>query len=558
MATFEAEFNLYLLETKVKAPTYSMEFATFEEKVVNWLMDENFKELVLNRYATEEHSALLTAKADSNKEVLANKLTELFGIDGVKTFTKSSALEKEFKTLYDSKVYDYIFNSKNKDSSSVITGKDDRVFLVYVAPVVEDEPGHEGHDHSNTVHAAIKEFKFADYEDKLNYTYTKDEKEETKTFAEQIIADLLAEGRKNNTTYKSADDLAKAEYDDLKKTEGAKTWEGFTTIGVLKPAKENDTNTVPSAILDKIYPNGSSATKIDLTVNTYYQVNDNGTSYVFKLTDINATTLAGTVEYKTFEDEEYYSYFRAIKSKLDSSFKESSTTLEHPSSITEGSYQDWLFKGEYKEAEGDTAASRVYDRVKNDLTFIANVDSKNNVTSLNIYLVDEPAKQVNDEEMTVYAAYQLYETEKEAQKALKKLNGLEGFELLDMFTSFKQREEMGDNNTEGYAPGYVIITSPTINVDLVKSDVSDENLKNWLFDANRQANDYDIVQTKDGKGYYLVAFSSTEQAWLRNARSGWINQAFTEHMENLVADYEINEEAMDKIDGVITTTTANS
>lgn len=559
LATFEAEFNLYLLESKVNAPKYTMTFADFEKKALEWLMDENFKELVLNRYATKDHSALLTAKADSNKDVLANKLTELFGVDGVKTFTKSTTLEKEFKTLYDSKVYDYIFNSKNKDTSSVIVGKGDRVFLVYVAPTpAENEPGHEGHDHSNTVHAGIKEYNFDDYAENLKYTYTKDDKEETKTFAEQIMADLLADGRSDKTTYKSADDLAKEEYDALKKTEGAKAWEGFTTIGVLKPVKENDTNAVPSAILDKIYPNGSSATKIDLTVNTYYQVNDNGTSYVFKLTDINATTLAATVEYKTFEDEEYYSYFRAIKSKLDASLKETSTTLKQPASITDGSYQDWLFKSEYKEAEGDTAASRTYERVKDDLTFIANVDSKNNVTSVNIYIVDEPAKQVNDEEKTVYAAFQLYETEKEAQKALKKLNGLEDFELLDMFTSFKQREEMGDNNSEGYAPGYVIITSPTISVDLTKSDVSDENLKNWLFDDNRQANDFDIVQTKDGKGYYLVVFSSTEQAWLRSARTGWVNEAFTEHMKTLVADYEINEEAMDKIDGVITTTTAKS
>ncbi len=560
LTTFEAEFSLYLLESKFEAPTYTMEFATFEEKVVNWLMDENFKELVLNRYATEEHSALLTAKADSNKEVLANKLAELFGNDGVKTYTKSNALEKEFKTVYDSKVYDYIFNSKNKDSSSVIVGKDDRVFLVYVAPVVENEPGHEGHDHTNTIHAAIKEYNFADYEEKLKYTYTKDDKEETKTFAEQIIADLLADGRKNNTTYKSADDLAKAELDALKKTDAPKAWEGFATVDILKPAAKeaDDTNTAPQAIIDKIYPNGNKATKIDLTVNTYYQVNDNGTSYVFKITEIDSKLLSCKVEYKLFEDEEYYSYFRAIKSKLDSSFKESASTLKHPESITEGSYQDWLFKGEYKAAEGDTAASRTYDRVKNDLTFIANVDSKNNVTSLTIYLVDEPAKQVNDEEMTIYAAYQLYETEKEAQKALKKLNGLTGFELLDMFTSFKHRKEMGDNNEEGYAPGYVIITSPTITVDMTKSDVSDENLKNWLFDANRQANDAEIIQTKDGKGYYLAIFSSTEQAWLRSARSGWINEAFAEHMKTLVADYEINEEAMEKIEGVITTTTSKS
>ncbi len=550
LTTFEAEFALYLLESKLDAPLYSMAFNTFEEKVVNWLMDENFKELVLNRYATDDRSKLL----ESNEEILATNITELFGEDGIQTFTKSYALEKEFETTYDSAVYDYIFNSKNADSSTVITGKDDRVFLVYVPAVEKEEEGHEDHDHSNTVHAAIKEYHFEDYEDKLEDTYTKNETEETKTFAEQIIADLLADNRKNSTAHKSADDLAKAELDALKKTDSPKEWTGFATVSITKPAaKEADeTNTAPEAIIDKIYPNGSSTTSINLTANTYYQVDDDGTSFVFKITEINSSALSCKVEYILFEDEEYYSYFRAIKSKLDSSLKESSTTLKYPDSITEGSYQDWLFKGEYKDNK------RTFDRVKDDLTFIATTDSKNNVTGLTIYIVDEPAKQVNDEEKTVYAAYQLYETEKEAQKALKKLNGLEGFELLDMFTSFKLREEMEEDNENGYYPGYVVTTSPTIGVDMVKSDVSDTNLKNWLFDANRKANDFEIVQAANDKGYYLVVFSSTEQAWLRSARSGWVDEAYENHIKELVKDYTINKAAMEKVEGVITTATTTT
>ena len=555
--TFEAEFNLYLLETKVDAPTYSMTFATFEEKVVNWLMDENFKELVLTKKANNDYDELLLKKADSNKEVLASKLTELFGEDGVKTYTKSNKLKKEFETMFDSKVYDYIFNSKNKDSASVIVGKDDRVFLVYVAPVTEDEPGHEGHDHSNTVHAAIKEYKLEDYKKELEQTITKDDKEETKTFQELIIKDLLAD-RKDTTSYKSAEDKAKEALDALKSTTNPAEWKEFETVTTKKPLEKNDTNTAPEAIIDKIYPNGSKATKVDLTVNTYYQVDDNGTSYVIKLTEIDAATLACKVEYRTVEDDDYYSYFRAIKSKLDSSLKESSTSLKYPDSITEGSYQDWLFKGEYKAAEGTTESSRTIERVKDDLTFIATTDSKNNVTGLTIYIVDEPAKQVNDEDPTVYGAYQLYETEKEAKKALKKLNGKTGFELLDVFTSLKLTEEIGDDDDQGYAPGYVITTSPTVGIDLTKSDISDENLKNWMFSADRKPYNVEIIEAKDGKGYYLAVFASTEKAWSRSARTGWTETTFADHMKTLVVGYEINEEAMEKIEGVITTTTSTT
>ena len=555
LATFEAEFNLYLLETKVEAPTYSMAFADFEKKAVEWLMNENFKEVVLTGYANIDYDALLLAKADSNKETLTTKVTELFGENGIQTFTKSYATEKEFETKYDSKVYDYIFNSKNKDSASVIVGKGDRVFLVYV-PAEE-----EGHTHGDsTVHAAIKEY--ADNTADLKYTYTKDNEEITKTFAEQIMADLLADGRKDTTNYLSADDKAKAEYDGLTAKENATLWNNFTSVETTKPAAKaaDDTNTAPQAIINKIYPSGSSTTAIssDLKVDTYYQVNDNGTSYVMKLTKIDSKTLICEVEYKTFKDDDYYSYFRAIKSKLDSSLKENSTSLKYPDSITAGSYQDWLFKSEYKAAEGENAANRTFDRVKDDLTFIATTDSSNNVTSLNIYLVDEAANQKNDEEMTVYAAYQLFETEKEAIKALKKLNGLTSFELLDAFTALRHREEMGDDNEEGYVPGYVITTTPTVGVDLIKSDITDENLKNWLFDETRKENDVEIIASKDGKGFYLAVFSSTEQAWLRSARTGWVNEQFTEHMKGLIANYKINEEVMDKIEGVITTTTAST
>ncbi len=554
LSTFEAEYKLYLLETKVTAPTYNdedMTFEKFEEKVVNWLLDENFKELVLTRYANADLKELTAAMADSNEELLTEKLSALFA-NGLEDFTKSYATEKEFETEYDSKVYDYIFNSKNKDTATVITGKDDRVFLVYVAPAVEEEEeGHEGHDHDNLVHAAIKEYKFADYEASLKIS----DSEDAQTFREQILADLLADDRKNTATaHKSADDLAKAELTALKATTDTKTWEDFESVETTKPAAKaaDDKNTAPQAIIDKIYPSGNSTTKISLTTETYYQVDDAGTSYIIKITEINTATLACKVEYKTFEDSEYYSYFRAIKSKLDSSLKEDSTTLKYPESITEGTYQDWLFKSEYKDGE------RKFDRVKNDLTFIANVDTKNNITAINIYIVDEPAKQVNDEEKTIYAAYQLFETEKEAQKALKKLNGKTGFALVDLFTSLKLTETMGKNNEEGYPAEYVVTTSPTISLDMVKSDVSDENLKNWLFDANRQAYNVEIIKSAKDEGYYLALYVSGEEAWTRSARTGWTEEQFAEHMKKVIADggYKINEQELSKIEGVITTTPA--
>ena len=558
--TFEAEYKLYLLETKVDAPVYKMDVKAFTEKVVDWALAENFQELVLTRYANKELEELLEAKADSNAEKLEEALNTLFkgntnGTDGLADITKSYATEKEFETKYDSAVYSYIFNTKNKNTASVIVGKNDRVFLVYVAPMATGEEGHEGHDHTKTVHVAIKEFIFSEYEEKLVISGD----EATNTFAQQIRDDLLKEGRKNNTAFKAAEDLAKEELDALKKTTDTKAWPAdLETVKTYKPAKESETtvkntNTAPDAIIDKIYPNGTSTTKVNVAANTYYQVDDNGTSYVVKVLSISDdSNLTCEIQYQTFEDEEYYSYFRGVKNAFDSSFKEEHTDLKYPSSITAGSYQDWLFKSEY------TDGSRVFERESGDLTFIAAVDSKNNVTSLSVYIVDEPVKQVNDETDTIYAGYQLFETEKDAQKALKKLGGKTGFALLDLFSSLKITEEMGKNNEEGYYPGYIVTTSPTIGLDLTKTDITDDNLEAWLFSAERKDGDVEIIANKDGTGYYLALFSSGEQAWLRNARTGWTEEKFSAHMEDVIAKggYEFNEDAMSKIEGVITTTTA--
>lgn len=567
--TFEETFNLYLIQSKVEAPTYTWEFDKFESSVVEWMLKTNFKELVLTKQANKELEKLTEAMADSGNDTLKTTLTELFGENGVQCYEDLYSVENAL----DSKVYSYIFNSQNKGKASVIVGKDDNVFLVYVAPDAKKETAtaSEGdtehvHDHTpNTtvVEAAIKEYKYE--EGSKTLTFTKDEEEVTKTYQELIKADLLAD-RKNTTAQKSAEDLAKEELNALKATENAKVWDPATddaikTIKATKPLEKNDTNTIPSAILNKLYPSGHKATKVEGTLHTFYQADDNGTSYVYKVTKVY-DDLSCDVEYKAFEDSDYYYYFRAIKSLLDSSLKETAQTEEYPSS-SGTAYLDWLFKNEYKAAEGNTAASRTFERKKNDFTFIATTDSKNasSITGITLYIAHaeedkDVVEQVYDEEKTVYAAYQLFETEEEAQKALKKLNGKTGFALLDIFTSLKHTNEVEEYTSGGHLPGYVETTSPTIGIDLTEGSVSDKNLKEWLFADDRQAYDIKVIKAEDDSGYYLALFASSELSWKRDAKSGWVNEAFTSHLEDLISEggYEIREKSLAKIKDLVTET----
>ena len=59
---------------------------------------------------------------------------------------------------------------------------------------------------------------------------------------------------------------------------------------------------------------------------------------------------------------------------------------------------------------------------------------------------------------------------------------------------------------------------------------------------------------KENGGYYVAIFVSTEQAWLRTAKTGWVDEQMAAHLEALVVDggYALNEKAMEKIDGVVT------
>ncbi len=534
LRSFEAEFSLYLLDSSTAAPTYSLTYETFKTQVLNWVMDENYEKLVLQRYANEDLKALNEAKKDSNKDVFTTALTNLGITKGVHGSTN------QFKKEIDSALYDFLFNSKNKDTLSVIVGEDS-VYLAYVYPANETAGGTTASADESivVVEAGWKEYKLDDYATKVEGFY------------DSILKDLTEDDRENTTDHKSAEDLAKEELDALKKTSSPKDWptEGITTVTTTKPLDKNDPNTAPKVILDKIYgTSGTSATSVKVDVNAYYQVDNNGTSYVFKVVSVPTTgdkTLKCEIEYQTFEDSEYYSYFRAIKSKLDSSFKKDASTLTYPESVS-GAFNTWITEGEYKAAEEGKTSEHVFDRVKDDYTFVATTDSKNNITGFTLYLVDEPMKQEKDDDATVYGGYLLFETEKEANKALKQLAGKTDFALFDKFTSLKVTKSNGT--------GDPTVTTATIDFALTKSSISDDNLENWLFSADRRANDTAVVESKDGK-FYVAIFKSSEATWLRTARTDWVDAELTEHIQSLIKDggYELNAKAMEKVEGVITT-----
>lgn len=549
LRTFEEEFSLYLMDSSTDAPTYSIEsFDSFKKDVLNWLLDEHYESLVLDKKANKDLDDLLALKGNTEKEAEFNqKLNDLFGENGVKCQGKTYDLSKEL----DSEVLDYVFNSKNRGTAEVIIGEDNQVYLVYVAPKADNE--HDGHNHAKDTVVSIfgvKKYNF----DECKEEFKIGEGENQKSYRDQIFADLNTKDREDTTAEKSSDDLAKEELEKFNQNE--KVWpttEELLPLSVKKPTSSTTSSTsiVPQAIINKIYPNGSSTTKVvEADLKGIFQVNDNGTSYLVKITQFPASDdkeLTCKLQYVSFEDSEYYSCFRTIQTKFNSLSKEA---IEVKNTSVTNAYQEWLFDGEYVEAKDGNAATHAFERKQNDITFIATVSS-NKVTDLTIYIVDKAPEQVKDETPVVYGGYLSFATKKDAEKAFKQLQKCKtDFAILDKFITLKSvsKDDKGEE----------IVNSATFDFALKKSTAGtntgiDANVEAWLF-GERNAFDFEIVESADGKSYYLAVYVSAEGTSLRTARTDWIDEELTAHLDKLVKDggYDFNAEAMAKIEDAST------
>ncbi len=504
--------------------TLNLDIKEFRKLVIESILEDNLMGLMLNKYIVEpvikpDYDAITDKK--STEETITNKLNEL-GI--VKTTYKSDNKE------LNEDISAYIFNSKRAAGDITYITDKDSVYLVYIftAPKADAE-----NKKLSVVEAGWKEYKYADYET-----------EEMKTFKDLLLADL-DKGEKNDATkdkYKSADELAKAIYDKIKKDPAE--WdklakEDIQSETIKKPA-ENAENT--SVFQDKFYASG-----VTVKANTYHQIDDNGTSYVVKITKVEGTDY--TISYVTYKDSDYYSIYRSLSSTFNSSYKKDASTLSHPETTEKGSYQEWLCEGEYKDD------NRIFDRKANDIKHFEALDSNKKATGkYNVYIVDSAMTQNKDDTATVYGGYLTYATKEEADAALESIKGLSGFDLWNAFGNFSVTKKTTDSNgkeTEN-------TTAATIETDLKKTDLSAKELQDWFFDKNRKMNDVGVI--KSSSGYNLVYFFSKESAWTRSAKDGWVAAQMTEKLTQLIKDggYEMKKAELEKIPATEIETSAST
>ncbi len=499
----------------------SMDAAEFRKLVIETVVEENFKSLVLDKYAVSGEAADAQSALKNNKltdEDRAKKLEEL-GI--TKTTFKSDNKE------INSDISEWIFNSKRTEKETAVITSGDSVYLVYIftKPATDKE-----NSKLTTVEAGWKEYKYTDYESKVEGFY------------EMVVEDLINEKKSEQSkVHLSAEEIAKQFYDDLKNSK--KTWadikaEDLTKADLTKPKDDDDDTT---AIEDKLYASGAK-----INVGDILQADDNGTSYIIKVTAVSGTNYS--IEYTTHKDSDYHSLYRTLTSTLNASYNKEASTLSHPETTTKGSANEWLCAGKYDETKKD----RVFDRVKNDIAHFKATDSNGKETGkFNVYIVSSPMEQVKKEEATVYGGYLLFKTEQEAKDAQALLSGKSGFDLWHAFSALSVTTTTGTGSDEKTST-----TKATVETAMTKADVSDAKLEEWLFSKDRKANDVEVI--KSSSGFYLAYYKSTEQTWIRTARDAWVAAEMTTKLKGLIEDggYVVDEGVLNQIgEPVLETTT---
>lgn len=490
----------------------SMDVAEFRKLVIETILEEGFKNAVLNKYAVngdagEALDALNVKNLTAEKR--AEKLAEL-GIE-------KTAFDSKKNTDLNKDISSWIFDTKRKVNDTTLITSGESTYLVYIFT----QPTTDKDTKAIKVEAGWKEYKFANYESKVEGFY------------EMLKEDLInAEKSEQSKVHLSAEEIAKQFYDDLKNNK--KTWSDIKAEDIKKEdlTKPKDDDKDTTAIEDKLYAAGTKVNEGDI-----FQADDNGTSYVIKVTKVSGTNYS--VEYTTFKDSDYHGFYRSFTSSLDASYNKEAATLTHPESTTKGSLNEWLCAGKYDETKKD----RVFDRVKNDVAHFAATDSNGkNTGKFNVCVVSTPMQQVKKDEATVYGGYLQFKTEQEAKDALALVSGKTGFDLWHAFSALSVTTTTGTGSD-----AKTTTTDATVETALTKEDVTDAKLEEWFFSKDRKANDTAVV--KGASGYYVAFFKSTEQTWTRTAKDSWVSTQMTEKLLGLIKDggYEIPEATLNKI-----------
>ena len=377
-------------------------------------------------------------------------------------------------------------------------------------------------------------------------TFEKNYKDVFNKYVVQPDASALVTAIKTALKDKTTADEWTAAIDSLKTGEDAKLEATDVAQEVTKDTSENATD-----VNKWIFSSDRKAYDTDLitTDDAYYVVSlqakpegdkvnvlikeyakQDGNSYEgddsFKVnlyhTILVALELAEKEEGKTdYSDKDTTTTIGKIKDDLKTSMEKVVPTVTTQAYVAEpeaNSYQDWMFDKDSITAPADAVAGKVKEFSKTE------GEGDKAKTTVTVYCIVEAMKY--NTEPVVDGGYLTFSTESthesDAQSFLESLAGLTGDALKEKFSS---------NSSAA--------VSDAIYKSYVSTDIAD-----WLFSADRQAND--VAKITVAKKSYVAFFSGSVPTWEYEAENGYINETVSDWLEALSADYELRGMGMIK------------
>lgn len=334
-----------------------------------------------------------------------------------------------------------------------------------------------------------------------------------------------------STGSEKSDDLLK-----LLQAEGADMKEIMKNNNAIEKVditKDTSSDEVPSAVVKKVFATGTAAKNV-------YTTNANGVYYVIYV-DAHHTDKA-SIFYVECKSDFFYLVTNSLISALDEegAYPVSNKQTYFKKDAAADSLEAWISEG-FEIVEGSTAKSA---RKLGDTKMIEGKDKDNN-TVYNTYIILDRVMYL-DTYTVVDGAHLLVSDDEDKDHKAKAAEFIQ------------KLEEAKKNGTTGNDLTALLYTlSPNTKVQSAFSEgaISDEALKNWLFDTeNRQAND--IYCANGEKTSYIGIYLGSSASWEAAAKEDWVTAQVDNWIAGLTAGYTVNEKALDRIGTTTAVTTA--
>ena len=508
--------------------TFNTDSKTFADALKAAGSVERFKEMVIENHVDTNYKGVYnkyTVQADAEADYNSiNKKTDADGkTEWTNAVTAVTGWDEKTNWAYDSftfpdEVKTWLFDEARKQYDTYLATTEDNLYLITVK-ALSGEATDDDNKTLATIEAYIKAYKLESGESHGEDT----------AFKSNILTQLKHNKNESITAPETAYKTAKDYATDLEKAleaTGADKNALLTEAGATKVTLvEGQETNAPEAVEDAVADVKDGDDQI-------FTVEDDDVAYLVAVTLSEGKTTE--YYYVEYENDLYHKIVNDLTASLDKVYPKEDAA-DYDSDAKEGSFEAWI-----SETSGEGLN---FVRKENDTTVIENkkTDEKTKVETVtyDVYIVAGPMKL--DETVTVHGAYyQLTDTDS-AETITAALSGKTYYELILELANLGGKHSIEAGITE----------------ETLDKDKADTKVKEWLFAADRTANTYEVIDSADGKSKYVVVFVDKMTAWESEAQIGYIQQEFSDMLDELIAGYSVNEKVLKKI-GEPTTTAATT